>query len=89
MKALQQEYDRTVEHARAGGSLEEKKKVLLLIDQITEISKTVPKGWSQQVADMSGKAPTKMQTTKALLLKQVQKAEQSANANGETAAENQ
>jgi hypothetical protein len=42
LKALQQEYDRMIGPARAGATLEEKKQVLRVIDQITEVSNGVP-----------------------------------------------
>lgn len=87
LKALRQEYDRTVGRARAGGSLEEKKRVLSLIDQIEEASKLVPKTFMDALEDMFRTRPTGMERTRALLLRQVKKAERRATTGGGNAAE--
>ncbi len=78
LKALRQEYDRTVERARVGGSLEEKKRVLSLIDQIEEASKTVSKSFIDAIKDLLRTGPTGIERTRALLLRQVKKAERRA-----------
>ena len=67
LKALQKEYDRTVASARSGASLDEKKIVVALIDQITEMAKVTP---------------AKMLATRSSLLNQIRKAEAIRHANG-------
>jgi hypothetical protein len=87
LKLLRQEYDRTVGRARAGGSLEEKKRVLSLIDQIEEASRTVPKSFTDAIDNMFRTDPTGIERTRTLLLKQVQKAERLTTADGPNGAE--
>lgn len=83
LKSLRQEYDRTVGRARAGGSLEEKKHVLSLIDQIEELSKAVPKSGKDVLECLPRKGPAGIERTRALLLKQVRRIEGIATAGEE------
>ena len=83
LKSLRQEYDRTVERARAGESLEEKKRVLSLIDQIEELARVAPKRFEDAIQDLFRTAPTGIERTRALLLKQVKRIEARATAGGE------
>jgi hypothetical protein len=80
LKALRQEYDRTVGDARAGGSVEEKKKVILLIDQIAELSTTVPVPFITAVEALFRTHSTGMEKTRTLLLNQIKKTESGGTA---------
>lgn len=81
------EYDRTVGPARAGGSLEDKKRVLSLIDEIDELSKAVPKRVGDAIDDLFRAAPAGIEKTRALLLSQVRRLEGGATAGGTDPAE--
>jgi hypothetical protein len=71
LKSLQQAYDRDVAAARGRASVEDKKRILSLIDQIAEMAKSIPAG---------------MEATRTLLLKQIKKVERASAGDAPTRA---